>query len=439
MNNQIIQEYAEYSKEQVDTKINNSHTAFQVWSKTDFDYRAHKLRLVGEVLIAGKQSYAEIISQEMGKPLTEAIKEVEKCAWVCEYYADHAQEFLKDEFITTEYTRSYVTYRPLGIVLAIMPWNFPFWQVFRFAAPTLMAGNTAVLKHASNVSGCALAIEEIFKKAGLDANIFQTLLVSAKNVEPIIANPLVKAVTLTGSTRAGKTVAQLAGAHLKKTVLELGGSDPYIILDDADLDIAAKLCTTSRLLNCGQSCIAAKRFIVHEKIHDIFIQKVKEQIQNAKLGPMARIDLRDELHQQVKKSIELGAKCIEGGEIPKGAGAFYPATILSNVKKDMPAYDEEIFGPVFSIIKVKDLPEALAVANDTEFGLGAAIFSKNLESTEKVAKQELLAGACFINDFVKSDPRLPFGGIGQSGYGRELSHHGIKEFVNVKTICVAKD
>jgi succinate-semialdehyde dehydrogenase/glutarate-semialdehyde dehydrogenase len=329
-----------------------------------------------------------------------------------------------------------------------MPWNFPFWQVFRFVAPGLMAGNCGVLKHASNVPGCALAIEDVLKKAGFPPGVFQTLLVGSKAVERIIANPLIKAVTLTGSTEAGKKVAQQAASHIKKTVLELGGSDPYIILEDADLEKAAEICAQSRLINNGQSCISAKRFILVKKIEKEFIQLFKEKMEakitgdpfekETDLGPMARKDLRDELHEQVLQNIKAGAKCILGGKIPEMQGdhAFYEPTILTGIKKGMPAYNEEIFGPVSSIITVKNVAEAIRIANDTNFGLGAAIFTKDIALGEKIAREDLQSGSCFVNSLVKSDPRLPFGGVKESGYGRELGLYGIHEFVNIKTVYV---
>ena len=339
-----------------------------------------------------------------------------------------------------------MAYQPIGIVLAVMPWNFPFWQVFRFAAPNLMAGNAGLLKHSSNVSGCALAIEEVFSLAGFPENLFRTLLIGSSKVEAVINNPLVKAVTLTGSTPAGKAVAAAAGNALKKTVLELGGSDPYVILEDADIEMAVKSCVTARLINGGQSCIAAKRFIVVESVYDkfvnLFVEVTKSKTmgdpkdEKIDVGPQARLELRDELHQQVVKSIEMGAELRLGCYIPEGDGAFYPPSVLTGVKKGMPAYDEELFGPVGAIIKVKDEEEAINTANDTIFGLGAAVFTGNAERGEYIAKHRLEAGCCFVNDFVKSDPRLPFGGIKESGYGRELSPFGIKEFVNIKTVLV---
>jgi len=381
---------------------------------------------------------------EMGKPIKDGISEVNKCAWVCDYYAENAKNFLQDEVIETDASKSYVSYQPLGIILAIMPWNFPFWQVFRFAAPGLMAGNVGLLKHASNVFGCALAIEDVFKRAGFPKNTFRSLLVGSSLVNKIIDHPHIKAVTLTGSVPAGKSVARKAGSVLKKTVLELGGSDPYLILEDADLEKAAQICALSRLINSGQSCIAAKRFIVVEQIRDQFEELLIKEMKSYKMGdpldettqigPQARFDLRDALHDQVTKSIEKGAKCILGGIIPNDTGAFYPPTLLTDVKTGMPAYEEELFGPVGSIIIAKSEEEAIKVANDSIFGLGASVFTQNVEKGNKIAREEIQAGCCFVNTYVRSDPRLPFGGIKESGYGRELSSHGIKEFVNIKTI-----
>ncbi len=442
----IIKEYAELSDGDVLATIEKSSAAFLQWRQTSFSQRAQLFHQTAKLLRQNSQAYAELMANEMGKAIKEGKAEIEKCAWVCEYYADNAEEFLRDEIVKTEATKSFVTFQPLGVVLAVMPWNFPFWQVFRFVAPTLMAGNTGLLKHASNVPGCALAIAELLQQAGFPEGVFQTLLVGSKQVGAIIANPLVKAVTLTGSTPAGKAVAAKAGEMLKKSVLELGGSDAYIILADADLPAAVELCVTSRLISAGQSCIAAKRFIVmqskQQEFEKLFVErmrrvKVSDPLDPAAdIGPQARVDLRDELHQQVIKSIQLGAQCLLGGEVPSGPGAFYPPTVLSQVKKGMPAYDEELFGPVAAIIAVKDEQEAIAVANDSIFGLGAAIFSSHIDRAEQIASQEIEAGSCFVNTFVKSDPRLPFGGIKESGYGRELSHFGIKEFVNIKTVYI---
>jgi succinate-semialdehyde dehydrogenase / glutarate-semialdehyde dehydrogenase len=365
---------------------------------------------------------------------------------VCDYYADNALTALQPESIETDARKSYILFHPLGVILAIMPWNYPFWQVFRFAAPALMAGNAAVLKHACNVPGCSLAIEEIFKTAGFPENLFQNVLLAAERVDRLIAQPFIRAVTLTGSQFAGQAVAARAGELLKKTVLELGGSDPYIILEDADLEKTVESCVTSRLLNAGQSCIAAKRFVVVEAVRKRFTDILAAQMEQKKLGdpldedteigPQARLDLRDELHRQVMQSIERGARCLLGGRIPGGDGAFYPATVLDNVQKGMPAYEEETFGPVAAVITVKNEAEAIRTANDTAFGLGAAVFTADVDHDERIAADKLEAGNCFVNAFVKSDPRLPFGGIKQSGYGRELSHYGIKEFVNIKTVYV---
>ena len=382
----------------------------------------------------------------MGKPIRESRAEIQKCAWVCEYFAENGENFLATQEVKTDASKSYITFQPFGVILAVMPWNFPFWQVFRFAAPTLMAGNVCILKHASNVSGCALAMEQIFHDAGFHQNAFHTLLINSKKVTSIIANPAIKAVTLTGSTPAGKAVASKAGEMLKKSVLELGGSDPYIILEDADLYKAVSSCSFSRLLNAGQSCIAAKRFIVIESVLEEFksllIQNMKNVEmgdpfdENTDMGPMARIELRDELHEQVVKSVGLGAQLLLGGQIPTGKGAFYPPTILTDVKPGIPAFDEELFGPVAAIVPAKDEKEAIKLANNSVFGLGAAIFTNDVKRGELIAVDKLEAGSCFVNDFVKSDPRLPFGGIKQSGYGRELSDFGIREFVNIKTVYI---
>lgn len=401
------------------------------------------------VLRTRKDALAMLMALEMGKPLKEGIGEIEKCAGVCEYYAQHGEEYLSDQLVPTEARKSYIAYQPLGIVLAVMPWNFPFWQVFRFLAPGLIAGNCGLLKHASNVPGCALAIEEVLLEAGFPEHVFQTLLIDSKATKKVIEHPLVRAVTLTGSTEAGMQVAQQAAGLLKKSVLELGGSDAYLVLEDADLEAAAETCVQSRLINNGQSCIAAKRFILLERIADeftaIFKVKMASRITGnpleagTQLGPMARKDLRDELHQEVQKNIQAGAECILGGEIPEYAGnhAFYTPTILTGVKKGMPAYEEETFGPVASMIRAASVEEAIYIANDTKFGLGAAVFSRDMERAEQIAKEELQAGSCFVNSFVKSDPRLPFGGIKGSGYGRELGLVGIHEFVNIKTVYMA--
>ncbi len=441
-----VKEYPETSPEDVRQLIEQSHEQFRQWQQSDFSLRTKLMKKAATVLREGKERWGELMALEMGKPWGEGQAEAEKCAWVCDYYADNAERFLQREPIETEATSSFVTFRPLGVVLAVMPWNFPFWQVFRFAAPALMAGNAGVLKHASNVPGCALAIEEIFRQAGFPEHLFRTLVIGSRQVAAVIEHPLVRAVTLTGSTPAGKAVACKAGDMLKKSVLELGGSDPYVILEDADLEQAAATCATSRLINTGQSCIAAKRFIVVEAVQQRFVELFVEQMRSKKMGhplaegtvigPMARHDLRDELHDQVQRSIAAGAECVLGGTVPDDPGAYYPATVLTNVKKGMAAFDEELFGPVAAVVPVADEHAAIAAANDSVFGLGAAVFTQDVARGERIAAEKLDAGCCFVNAFVKSDPRLPFGGIKESGYGRELSHYGIKEFMNIKTVYV---
>jgi len=445
---ETIESYDELPREQAARIVDQAHDAFLAWRETPYDERAELMRTVSRVLRDQIESHAELMALEMGKPLREGRSEIEKCAWVCEFYADHAASFLAQEPIATDAHRSFVTFQPIGVVLAVMPWNFPFWQVFRFAAPGLMAGNAAVLKHASNVPGCALAIERAFGEAGFPHDLFRTLLIGSDRdqVERLIANPHIAAVTLTGSTPAGSAVARAAGEALKKTVLELGGSDAYVILEDADLDLAVEACVTARLINGGQSCIAAKRFIVPRKIRDEFESRFVDLMRQKTMGdprdethdigPQARHDLRDDLHSQVRASIASGARCLLGGEIPDSPGAYYPPTVLTDVTAGMPAHDEELFGPVAAIIPVESDDDAIRAANDSLFGLGAAVFTRDTERGERIAADELHAGCCFVNTFVKSDPRLPFGGIKQSGYGRELSHYGIKEFVNVKTVYV---
>ncbi len=445
-NNKLIKQYDEMTGEESEKIISLANASFNMWKETSFEHRSQLMFNAAKVLRKNIKEYSEIMTLEMGKPIAQARAEVEKCAWVCDYYAENAEKFLADEVIKTEAANSFVSYQPLGVVLAIMPWNFPFWQVFRFAAPNLMAGNAGLLKHASNVPGCALAIEDVFKKAGFPENIFRTLLVTSKNVKEVISHKLVQAVTLTGSVPAGKYVASLAGSLVKKTVLELGGSDPYVVLSNADLENAAAACVTSRLINAGQSCISAKRFIIVESVYNEFEKLFLNLMSNKKmgdpldennaLGPQASITLRNDLHEQVLKSIKQGAELILGGIIPETDGAYYPPTILRNVKPGMAAFDEELFGPVAALIKAKDEDEAIALANQSMFGLGSAVFTRDLEKGKRIAKEKLNAGSCFVNDFVKSDPRLPFGGIKESGYGRELSPFGIKEFVNIKTVFI---
>lgn len=439
-----IKEYDEMTINEVEDILRKADQEFNGWRKTPFTKRVELMKNAATILRENKEKYATIMTQEMGKLLRDGIAEVEKCAWVCDYYADNAEKMLEPEIVKTDASKSYVAFQPLGVVLAVMPWNFPFWQVFRFAAPALMVGNIGVLKHASNVPGSALAIEEVFREAGFPENSFRTLLIGSSKVDQVIENQIVKAVTLTGSTPAGKAVASKAGEMLKKTVLELGGSDPYIILEDANNEEAVMTCVNSRLINAGQSCIAAKRFVVVESKYEQFKEKFVEYMKTMKMGdpldpmtnvgPQARKDLRDDLHRQVTESIEQGAELLLGGEVPEGKGAYYPPTVLANVKKGMPAYDEELFGPVASIIRAKNEEEAIQIANDSKFGLGAAIFSEDIKKAERLAREEIEAGNVFVNAYVRSDPRLPFGGIKTSGYGRELSHYGIKEFVNIKTI-----
>ncbi|WP_412468517.1 NAD-dependent succinate-semialdehyde dehydrogenase [Pedobacter sp. KLB.chiD] len=448
VNGSIIKHYQEDAEQTIDQKIDQVHLAWLNYKETDFSSRSRLLLQVSKLLTERKDQLAELMALEMGKPLKAGVAEILKCASVCEYYAKNGADFLADQLITTGASKSYVSFQPIGLVLAIMPWNFPFWQVFRFLAPALMAGNAGVLKHSSGVTGCALEIEKIIGDAGFPPHIFKTLICSSKVIPKVIENPYIKAITLTGSTEAGKKVAEQAGKFIKKTVLELGGSDPYIILEDADLEKAAKVCAEARLINNGQSCIAAKRFIVIESVEEKFTQLFKTEMEKKKtgdplepdtdLGPMARAELRDELHQQVLKGIEQGAKCILGGEIPAmdGNHAYYQPTILSQVKSDVLAYHEEIFGPVAAIITAKDTDDAIRIANDTNFGLGAAVFTENAVLAEDIARNKLAAGSCFVNEGVKSDAALPFGGINQSGYGRELSMFGIHEFVNIKTVYI---
>lgn len=442
----LIREYTTYTPSQTAAIVDEVYASFLQWRKSDFHSRSALLQNAANTLENNADKYARLMTEEMGKPLTEALAEVNKCAWVCRFYAEEGEAFLADERVATDAKESFVSCQPLGPVLAVMPWNFPFWQVFRFAAPALMAGNTGLLKHASNVSGCALAIEEVFREAGFPDNVFRTLLIGSDQVAAVIANSRVMAVTLTGSTAAGKAVASKAGECLKKSVLELGGSDPYVILEDADIKQAARCCATSRLINGGQSCIAAKRFIVVDAIYDEFLEAFVEimkakvvgdpMLEETDVGPQASVVLRNELHEQVRQSIKMGATCLLGGTIPESEGAFYPPTVLADVKEGMPAWGEELFGPVASVIRVKDEAEAISVANESVFGLGSAVFTRDEERGKRIARDELIAGSCFVNDFVKSDPRLPFGGVKESGYGRELSSHGIREFVNIKTVSI---
>jgi len=439
--------YQEHTPSQVERILAAAHSAFAAWSQTSYEERSSVLREVAQLLRREAGELADLMAREMGKPVAQGRAEADKCAWVCDYYAENAADFLAPERIRTDASQSYVTFKPLGVILAVMPWNFPLWQVFRCAAPALMAGNVCVLKHASNVPGSALAIESLFQRVRSPGTPFAACLVGGSRVEAMVRDDRIRAVALTGSAPAGRAVARAAGESLKKCVLELGGSDPYIVFADADLDLAVEVCVTSRLINSGQSCIAAKRFILVDPIAGTFTESFVSAMSRARmgdplrddvdLGPLARHDLRDELHQQVRASIDKGASLLLGGEIPDGPGAFYPPTVLSDVQPGMPAFDEELFGPVAAIVRVADEEEAIRMANTTSFGLGAALFTRDIRRGESALAQRVESGSCFLNTYVRSDPRLPFGGIKESGYGRELGEYGIKEFVNIKTVYIA--
>ena len=443
---ETIREYPEHQWEEIDQIIRNVKTAFNSWKTTTLTYRIERIKEVARLLEIKKEGLAFTISIEMGKPINESRAEIDKCIWVCHYYCDNIETFLQKRIITTEAQESYISFQPLGVVLAVMPWNFPFWQVFRFAVPAILAGNTAILKHASNVPGCAIAIEDLFNEADFPYDVFRTVLASNRKVERMIANKRVSATTLTGSTKAGQSVAETAGRYLKKCVLELGGSDPYLIFDDADLNHAVDACVKGRLINTGQSCIGAKRFIVTPGIYNdfenLFVEKMKAATigdpfdEKNQLGPMARGNIREDILSQVNKSVSKGATLLCGGQLIDSPGYYFPATVLSNVQPEQPAYSQELFGPVASLIRATDEQDAIRIANDTTFGLGSAIFTSDIEKAKQIGEQELEAGCCFVNDFVRSDPRLPFGGIKESGYGRELSVFGLYEFINIKTIYV---
>ncbi|OGS80159.1 MAG: succinate-semialdehyde dehydrogenase [Gallionellales bacterium GWA2_55_18] len=443
--NQVIQTYTSWDIDRLKPTLEKTHSAQQAWAQISFAQRAEVLRKVALQLRTQRDRYASLITQEMGKPLREARAEVEKCAGVCDYYAQHGEEFMRREPVASDAGNSYVAYYPLGVVLAIMPWNFPFWQVFRAAAPALMAGNALALKHAPNVPQCALAIEVMFRDCGLPEGVFANLIIEVDQVAEVIASPHVHAVTLTGSEAAGRKVAACAGQHLKKCVLELGGSDPFVVLHDADMEYTVNMAVASRFLNCGQSCIAAKRFIVVPQIVDEFLHKFKAKVEALRLGdplddatqigPMARLDLRDELHRQVSDSIAQGAVAMTGCKPVERAGFFYQPSILDRVTDKTLAYREELFGPVAAIIRAANEEDALHIANETRFGLGSSIWSKDAARAEQLAAR-IQAGCIFINGMVKSDPRLPFGGVKASGYGRELSKLGMHEFVNAKTVWI---
>lgn len=443
---EVLQEYSKYSDQACLSLIHKAQSAMSEWAEKNSNQKATLMINLAALLESQKLTLASTITQEMGKVHKEAVAEIEKCALLIRYYSEHADQFLKDIPIKTEAHQSFVTFQPLGLVFGIMPWNFPYWQVFRFAIPAMMAGNGCILKHASTVSGCALAIESLFAQAHFPEQLFTTLLIDHAQALELIAHPAISAVTVTGGVNAGRTIAARAGQCLKKTVLELGGSDPYVILQDADLELAAEICVQSKLKNAGQSCIAAKRFIVEEKVYarfcQLFVDKMRQarmgdpMYPNTDLGPLSSYAARDALHQQIQQAIQAGAHCLCGGEIPSLTGAFYPPTVLCDVSADMPIYQQELFGPVAVIYKARDAEQAVTLANDSPFGLGCAIFTTDIDKGQQMAKYEIAAGNCFINTFVRSDPRLPFGGIKQSGYGRELSEFGMKEFVNVKTVMI---
>jgi succinate-semialdehyde dehydrogenase / glutarate-semialdehyde dehydrogenase len=427
--------------------VTNARGAFGAWRRTGFAERAGLMCKAAAILRDRQDRYAALMTEEMGKTLTEGRAEVEKCAVNCDFYAEYAEGFLAREPVDMgEGSRAFVTFNPIGTVLAVMPWNFPFWQVFRFAAPTLMAGNTAVLKHASNVPGCALAIEAVFRDAGFPDDVFRTLLIPSKSVGALIGDPAIAAVTLTGSVAAGRSVAGTAGKHLKKSVLELGGSDAYVVLEDVDVEAAAKVAAQARMVNGGQSCIAGKRFIVVRPVREAFERALVEAMrvyamgdprnEATKLGPLQSVHARDEIHDQVRRSVENGARILCGGEVPDRPGAWYPATVLTDVRAGQPAHDEEVFGPVAAVIEAADEADAIRIANDSAFGLGSGVLTRDLARGERIAAEALEAGMSFVNQNVRSDSRLPFGGVKDSGYGREVSHYGIREFVNIKSVLV---
>ncbi len=444
---EVVGTYDDDDGSSVDEKLQRATETYDEWRHTPIEERQRLIGEAGDVLRDNKEEYGELMTKEMGKPLDAAISEVEKCAWVCDYYAEHAAEFLQDEHIGTEAeVESYVSYEPLGPVLAVMPWNFPFWQVFRFIGPNITAGNVGLLKHASNVPGCAMAIQEVLEEAGFPEGVFTTLLVGSETVESIIEDDRLEAVTLTGSEPAGRAVAETAGKNLKKTVLELGGSDPFVVLPDADVEDAATTGAQARCINNGQSCIAAKRFVVHEDVYDEFLETFTDEMESltigdpmdddTDIGPQAREDLMEDLHEQVEVSVNAGATVELGGEPLDRDEPYYPPTVLTDIPEGSPAADEELFGPVASVFNVSSTEEAIRRANDTTYGLGASVWTQDKQQAKEVAN-EIESGMVFVNELVKSDPRLPFGGVKDSGYGRELSKHGIHEFVNKKTMWLS--
>lgn len=442
-NQEIIKTFTPLTTAQINEKLDLAVSAFQNYRLTSLEFRGERLRKAGEILEQNKEEYARLMTLEMGKPIKQALAEIGKCALVCRFYAENASQFLTPKYIETDASKSFVTYQPLGAILAVMPWNFPFWQVFRFLCPTLMAGNVGLLKHASNVPQCALAIESVLLSAGFPEGVFQSLLIESRQVEGVLRDSRVKAVTLTGSELAGKSVASIAGQELKKSVLELGGSDPFIVLEDANIEEAVEVAVTARMLNNGQTCIAAKRFILQDSIAPKFEQLLVEKYQkivmgdpfnpNTDLGPLATPAILRDITNQVNKSVEMGATVLIGGKSVESEGNFYPPTILTDIPVNSPAMTEEFFGPVALLFRVKDLQSSIELANSTIFGLGASLWTNNPENIE-IAIRDIEVGALFINGLVKSDPRLPFGGTKSSGYGRELSIEGMHEFVNIKTV-----
>ena len=443
---ELLREFSPLKPAEVEERSSRAASAFLGWSAVSFTERARLMNRAADLLDGEKDRWARLMTQEMGKPIKAAVAEAEKCAWVCRYYAEHAEAFLADEPVSTDAASSFVRYQPLGPVLAVMPWNFPFWQVFRFAAPGLMAGNVALLKHASNVPQCALAIEEIFRRAGFPAGVFQTLLIGSDAVSSVISDPRIAAVTLTGSEGAGISVGRTAGAELKKTVLELGGSDPFVVLPSADLESAVATAVKARTINNGQSCIAAKRFVVHRDVAPEFERRFAEQMAALKIGdpsdpsvdvgPLATAEILSGVEDQVRRTLKAGARLVCGGGRPQRRGHFYEPTVLADVPPGSPAADEEIFGPVAALFQASSLDEAIAIANRSRYGLGASVWTRDQRERERLVS-EIEAGAVFVNGMVKSDPRLPFGGIKKSGHGRELGMQGIREFVNAKTVWIA--
>jgi succinate-semialdehyde dehydrogenase / glutarate-semialdehyde dehydrogenase len=443
---QNVKEFSPFADAEIEKRLAGAEEAFRKYRRTTFAKRSELLHAVTELLFQEKDKFAEIITLEMGKLFRDSVAEIEKCARGCQFYAENGERFLEDEAAQTDAAQSYVQYQPLGPVLAIMPWNFPFWQVFRFAAPALTAGNVGLLKHASNVPQCALAIEEIFCRAGFDGGVFQTLLIEPERVEKLIVDPRVKAVTLTGSDKAGSAVASAAAREIKKSVLELGGSDAFIVMPSADFERALTTAVKARTINTGQSCIAAKRFMIADQIYDEFVDQLVARMRALKIGdptdevteigPLATEHILQDVHDQVQKTIAAGAKLLTGGNRIHGAGFFYEPTVLVNVPKESPAYREEVFGPVASVFRVRNTDDAIQLANDTAFGLGSSAWTNDREEQKRFAS-ELETGMVFINAMVASDPRLPFGGVKRSGFGRELGAAGIREFTNTKTIWIS--